>query len=142
VWSTRQYSLTGSDGTAWQDMDGSNLAATIMPWTNDLAVLSGNADLWTSNAGYNQDLGISISGGEYGSGQLVAWKESGGFAGTYSPNAAYVQTVVPLQAGVQYQIKLVWKSNKADLGTIWAGAGPIGGNFSPTRLTADLMPAG
>src|SRR5947209_4880848 len=63
------------------------------------AVLSGNADLWTSVAGYNQDLGISVSGTGQSvyptrAGQPEAWKESGGFAGTFSPNAAFVQTVV------------------------------------------------
>jgi hypothetical protein len=103
------------------------------------AILSGNSDLWTSSAGYNQDIGLWISGGSYGSGQVVAWKESGGFAGTFSPNAAYVHTVLPLQSGTTYTVKLVWKSNKADPGTIWAGAGPISGNFSPTRLTAELL---
>jgi len=35
----------------------------------------------------------------------------------------------------------VWKTNKPASGaTIYAGAGPIGGKFSPTRLT--LIPMG
>jgi hypothetical protein len=110
----------------------------VTPTSAVNATISGNADLFTSNAGYNQDIGIWISGGSYGSGQVVAWKESGGFAGTFSPNAAYVQTVLPLASGVQYTIKLQWKTNQADPGTIWAGAGPIGGKYSPTRLTAEL----
>ena len=78
---------------------------------------------------------VFISGGAYGTGTLVAWKESGGFAGTFSPNAAYVQTVIPLAAASTYTITLKWKANKATTGTIYAAAGSTG-NFSPTRVTA------
>jgi len=141
--STQQYTLTGSDGATWVDIDPTNLKLSITPTSNVNAVLSGNADLWTSTAGYNQDMAIWISGGSYGSGQVVAWKESGGFAGTFSPNAAFVQDVLPLQSGVTYTVKLQWKTNKADpSGTIWAGAGPLPGThqYSPTRLTAELLP--
>ena len=139
--SSQQYTLTGSDGSSWMDMDASKLLLTLTPTTNSTAILSGNADLWTSSAGYNQDMGIWISGGSYGSGQLVAWKESGGPAAN-SPDAAYVQVPVRLIGGTTYSVKLVWKSNKADPSTIWAGAGPIGGAFSPTRLTAEVVPSG
>jgi outer membrane protein assembly factor BamB len=139
--STQQYTLTGSDGATWQSMDTTNLQQSITPTSNVNAIIGGNADLWTSSTGYNQDLGIWISGGSYGTGQVVAWKESGGFAGTYSPNAAYVHTVLPLSASTTYTVKLVWKSNKSDPGTIWAGAG-AGSPFSPTRLTAELIPTG
>jgi hypothetical protein len=142
--STQQYSLSNSDGITWVNMDATNLSLTLTPQQDVLAVISGNSDLWTSQAGYNQDIGIMISGGAYPShaGQPEAWKESGGFAGTYSPNAAFVQTVLQLVAGVAYTITLVWKANKSATGaTIWAGAGPIGGRFSPTRLTAQLIPA-
>jgi hypothetical protein len=102
--------------------------------------VSGNADLWTANAGYNQDLGIfvSVNGA---SPVLVAWKESGGFAGTFSPNAAFVQTVYPMTAGNTYVFSLGWKTNKPASGTIFVGAGPIGSAYSPTRLTAYLLPA-
>jgi RHS repeat-associated protein len=142
VASTQQYTLTASDGNTWADLDATHLATTITPTTDSSAILSANADLWTSSTGYNQDIGIWVSGGSYGSGQLVAWKESGGFAGTNSPNAAFVHAVIPMAAGITYTIKLRWKANKADPGTIWAGAGPIGGQFSPTRLTAQLEPTG
>src|SRR5207253_559170 len=101
------------------------------------ALLSANADLWTQNAGVNQDLGIFVSGGTFGSGQIVGWKESGGNAGTFSPNAAYAQAVVPLAAATPYVIKLQWKANHATTGTILAAAG-LGPVFSPTRLTAQL----
>jgi hypothetical protein len=51
--------------------------------------LSGNVDLWTANAGVNQDVGLMVSGVAYGTGgQVVVWKESGGFAGTFSSKAA------------------------------------------------------
>jgi hypothetical protein len=70
----------------------------------------------------------------------VAWKESGGFAGTFSPNAAYVETVQHLDAGVQYTYWLAWKTNKQAAGkTIFAAAGPLPPSttsFSPTTLTA------
>jgi hypothetical protein len=42
---------------------------------------------------------------------VPAWKESGGFASTYSPNAAFVQALVPMAAGNSYTVVLVWKSN-------------------------------
>ena len=88
-----------------------------------------------------------VSGGAYGTGgQVVAWKESGGFAGTFSPNAAFVQTVLPLAGSTTYTIRLVWKANHATSGTIYAaaGAGPPP-YFSPTRLTVQATsepPAG
>lgn len=140
--STAQYSLTGSDGRSWMDLDPATLSTSVTPSANVTAIVSGNADLWTSSAGYNQDLGIWISGGSYGAGQIVAWKQSSGFAGTVSPNAVFVETVLPLTSGTSYQIKLKWKTNKPDSGTIWAGAGPIGGRFSPTRLTVEQEPRG
>jgi hypothetical protein len=145
VASAQQYRLTGSDGVTWVDMDSTSttpLLLTITPAFNCQAILSGNSDLWTSVAAFNQDIAIVISGGAYGTGQVVAWKESGGFAGTFLPNAAFVQTVQPLAAGTAYTIKLQWKANKAGSSTIWAGAGPIpagSSTFSPTRLTAMLI---
>ena len=66
-------------------------------------------------------------------GQPEAWKESGGFAGTFSPNAAFVQTVIPVTGGQAYTARLVWKTNKADSGSIYAGAGPIGTASSAAR---------
>jgi len=141
--STQQYTLASSDGTTWYAIDSTNLSLSITPGFKALAIITGNSDLWTSNAGYNQDIGIAIGGGSYPttSGQPEAWKESGGFAGTFSPNAASVQTVQQLALGTSYTIKLQWKANKNAPGaTIWAGAGPIGGKFSPTRLTVMLVP--
>ena len=136
--STQQYTLSGSDGTTWNDIDPSHLGLSVTPATDSMAVLSAGADLWTENAGYNQDLGINVGG------TIVAWKESGGFAGTFSPNAAFVQTVFPMTAGITYGIKLQWKANKsAGAAIIAAGAGPwpLGtSNFSPTTLSARLIP--
>jgi hypothetical protein len=134
--STLQYTLTGSNGSTWVDLDGTNLSTTITPLSDSVALLGGNADLFTADTGYNQDLAITVNG------TVVAWKESGGFAGTFSPNAAFVQARVVMTHGVAYTIKLQWKANKADTGSIWAGAGPISGRFSPTRLTAELFPTG
>jgi Fibronectin type III domain len=140
--SSRQYSLGGNNGSAWVDMDATNLSVSFTPAADSYAVLSGNVDLWTANKGFNQDVGISVTGGAYPTtaGQPQAWKESGGFAGTFSPNAAYVQTVIPVLASATYIAKLQWKANKPDSGTIFAGAGPIAGAFSPTRITVQLIP--
>jgi outer membrane protein assembly factor BamB len=137
--STAQYVLPANDGSTWTDIDSSSLSQSITPASNVTAIIGGNADLWTATAGVNQDLGIFISGGSFGSGQLVAWKESGGNAGTFSPNAAFVQTVVSLSAATAYTIKLQWKSNlAAGSGTVYAGAGGAA-PFSPTRLTVETV---
>ena len=103
--------------------------------SGDSASAISQAFLWTAAAGYNQDIGIFVS--EDGTTPtLVAWKESGGFAGTFSPNAAYVQVVYTVNPGHTYVFSLEWKTNKAASGaTIYAGAGPIGSAYSPTRLT-------
>ena len=142
---TTQPRLSGSDGAVWRDIDA-GLSAPFTPTANGFVIASSNADLWTSVAGYNQDLGITVSGGTYPTtaGQPEAWKESGGFAGTYSPNAAFVQTVVPVVANTPYTFKLQWKTNKSSpaTATIWAGAGPINGQFSPTRLALQFVPSG
>jgi len=148
--SAQQYQLPNSDGTSWQDLDATNLALTVTPTANSVAIISGNADLWTTMAGFNQDLGIYLqeSDSTQYPGNIVAWKESGGFAGTFSPNAAFVQTVLPLTANTTYHLKLRWKTNKNTTNNgevIVAGAGPWpsgSSTFSPTRLTVQLLPAG
>jgi hypothetical protein len=138
--STTQYTLSNSSGSSWTEIDAANLTATLSPSVSEDAVVSGNADLWTANAGYNQDLGIEVSV-DGATPVLVAWKESGGFAGTFSPNAAFVQEVYPLTAGNTYVFSLWWKTNRAAPGaTIYAGAGSSP-TFSPTRITAYVLPA-
>jgi hypothetical protein len=145
--SWQQYRLTGSDGVTWQPIDTSALALTITPTVDSAAILTANADLWTANAGVNQDLAIFVSGSGYDAVHPVSWKESGGLNGTFSPNAAAVQAVLKeplhptLKAGTTYTVMLEWKANHATLGTIFAGAG-AGTPFSPTRLTAELVPLG
>jgi hypothetical protein len=146
--STQQYHLAGSDGTTWQDIDGTGaLGLTVTPVVDSTAVVSGNVDLWTATAGYNQDIGINLAEADPSAypGNIVSWKESGGYAGTFSPNAAFVQGVVPLTHGVTYHFKLQWKTNKNAPGAIiYAGAGPwpaVGGAYSPTRLTLQVVPA-
>ncbi len=139
---TLQYTLANSDGATWTAMDASNLKLAITPHYNCQAILSGSADLWTANAGFNQDIGIAVAGGVYPTtaGQPEGWKESGGFAGTFSPNAAHIETIVPLAAGIAYTMTLVWKTNHSGTSTIAAGAGPIAAKYSPTRLSAWLVP--
>jgi hypothetical protein len=138
VVSTSQYHLTGSNGSTWQDIDSTNLSESVPVPSDMTAVISGNADLFTGNAGFNQDIGINVDG------SIASWKESGGFAGTFSPNAAFVQAVIPLTLlASPHTVKLQWKTNKNAPGaTIYAGAGPLPTttNFSPTRLTVILLP--
>ena len=136
------YSLAGSDGASWQPLDASALALSFTPAADGSAVLSASADLWTEVAGYNEDLGLFLSSGG-GPESLVAWKEGGGVAAGYSPNAVYALSTVPVTHGVTYSVRLKWKTNRAAPGvSIHAGAGTYGTGFSPTRLTARLLPAG
>jgi hypothetical protein len=132
--------LPSNDGQSWRDVDAANLSLSITPPGDCLAILTGNADLWTTTAGFNQDLGIAVSSalGTYNA-DRVGWKESGAIIGTYSPNAAYVQTSFPMVGATTYTVKLQWKSNRAQGSpTIYAGAG-AGAPYSPTRLTAQLV---
>ena len=138
--SMQQYWLTGNDGAMWVDVDSTNLSLTITPQATTTAMVSANADLWTANAGINQDLGIDVAGGTYPTvpGQPEAWKESGGYGGTYSPNAAFVRSTIAMQAGTTYTVKLKWKTNKPQgSAVIFAGAGQ--GTYSTTRLSVQLV---
>ena len=149
VVSTNQFTLANSDGATWKPMDATYLATSLTPASDSLAILNANADLWTANVGYNQDIGIAVSGGTgagttypTAAGQPETWKESGGYAGTFSPNAASVHTILALKGGSTYTFKLVWKTNKLASGaSIFAGGGPIGSAYSPTRMTVQMMPA-
>jgi len=68
----------------------------------------------------------------------VTWKESGGSA-NLAPNAAFVYGDVTLAASATpYTITIVWKANKPDSHTIYAGAGAVS-PYSPTWLTATLL---
>jgi hypothetical protein len=137
---TGQPGLAGSDGMTWTTL-GTGAPITLAPTANSTAILGANADLWTSSPGYNQDLGIFVSVNS-GPDTLIAWKESGGYAGIFSPNAAFVHSVYAMTAGTTYVFKLKWKTNRSDPGAIYAGAGPIGAQYSPTRLTAEVLPSG
>src|SRR5258708_23763991 len=90
--SATQYLLTGSDGVTWQPMDPSNLIVSFTPSVDSWAVLRGNADLWTSNPGFNQDIGVAVVGGGGSPSRGVypavprqpeAWTESDGSNRTY-----------------------------------------------------------
>ncbi|MBV8529381.1 MAG: IPT/TIG domain-containing protein [Candidatus Dormibacteraeota bacterium] len=143
--STRQYTLTasgGDDGTAWRDVDATGLRLSITPQSNATVVLTGNADLWTSTTGVNQDLGIDVSPAcGNTSASPASWKESGGYGGTFSPNAAYVQLRCTMTGGVTYTVKLRWRSNHAMASgqQIWIGAGSAP-TFSPSSLDASVVP--
>jgi len=139
--STLQYTLAGSDGTSWSDVDASRLQVATSPCSDSTGLITANADLFTSTAGVNQDIGIFVDVDGIASATPLAWKESGGFNGTFSPNAAYAQAEFPMPAGHVYTARLKWKASKSTGGTIFAGAGPLsGGGYSPSRLTLDLFP--
>ncbi|MDQ6877749.1 MAG: hypothetical protein M3082_08635, partial [Candidatus Dormibacteraeota bacterium] len=139
---SQQYHYSNSNGSTWKPIDPAHLSLTVVPPTDGKLVLSGNADLWVSTAGYNQDIGIMVTGGIYGTNTLAAWKESGGLASNFNPNAAFVMDVLPVQTGVSYTLTLVWKASRSDPYTIWAGAGPVAQKFSPTSLTSIFLPTG
>ena len=121
------------------EVDAARLELSISPSSSEIALLGANADLWTAAAGFNQDLAIFVSVNGAAD-QLVAWKESGGYAGTFSPNAAFAQAAYSLASGSSYVFKLKWKTNRAaGAATIYAGAGPLGGQYSPTRISALLI---
>ncbi len=147
---TTQMGLAGSNGSTWVDMDATNLHITISPHFHCQAIVTVNADLFTDTAGLNQDIGVRATSstappgvGLYPTtaGQPEAWKESGGPV-KFGPNAAFLQTVLPMRAGLTYNLFAVWKANKAATSAqhIYAGAGPIGSKFSPTRMTVQLVP--
>jgi len=137
--STRQYQLPNGDGETWTDIDPSRLSLTFKPALKSVAIISGNADLWTNRTGVNQDIGVFISVNGAAD-TLIGWKESGGYGGTFSPNAAFLSIPYAVAAGDTYLVKLKWKTNKPAVGaTIYAGAGPIGSDYSPTRLSAKLV---
>jgi hypothetical protein len=120
-----QLRLANSDGATWQPMD----AATVLVGgahssVDCVMILSANSDLWTENWGYNQDLAIVETIGQDPTEHVLAWKESGGYAGAFSPNAAFVEAVVQISANVSYNFALRWKQNKSGPNTIHAGAGP------------------
>lgn len=137
-----QYSLSNNDGVNWVGLDPANLdTAPIPTGVAGTLVASVNVDLFTGQAGYNQDIAIYVSV-DGGADQLLAWKESGGFAGVFSPNAAYVKTAQAATAGHTYAFKVKWKANKNAAGaTIWAGAGPGPFPWSHTSLVVTFIPA-
>jgi hypothetical protein len=136
--SSQQYALPNSNGATWTVLVSKTLAVHESPSTVMSVLAGGNADLWTATAGVNQDIGIfvSVNGGTP---ELLAWKESGGVKGAFSPNAAFVQGVMQLTAGNSYTFLLEWKTNHACACTIYAGAGPAA-PYSPTSLTLEQIP--
>jgi hypothetical protein len=117
-------SLIGSDGNTWQLMNAV-MNVSVPGSDNTYALVGANADLFTDTAGYNQDIALFVTDSATPSvDTLLAWKESGGFAGTLSPNAAYVEATFPLASGHTYTFKLKWKTNKNAPGVgIYASAG-------------------
>ena len=136
LWSAADAEPTVTDDVSAlePEIDGTDLVATFSPSIDEDTIISGNADRWTAEAGYNQDLGIFVSV-DGGTPQPLAWEESAGFAGTFSPDAVLVETAYPVTAGNTYVFSLWWKTNRsASPAVIYAGAGPPGGPYSPSSL--------
>jgi hypothetical protein len=137
--SINQYNLPNSDGATWVPLDAA-LNTTVVAAANGTIVLGGNVDLFTGQAGFNQDVAIFVQDNTAAD-ALVAWKESGGFAGVFSPNAAFVKATFPAVATHTYIFKLKWKANKNASGaTIYAAAGPGPSPWSQTSLVAQFVP--
>lgn len=148
---TKLLALRNSDGATFVDMmpdgtqgltGGPDLVLAITPAFDCYAVITGSASLYADTANYSQDIGIFVSGSTPPQG-IVGWAESGGLAPN-TPNAAYVEAIVPLFRGVAYDVRLKWKGNHASTATIRSGAGPFPitaglTNVSPTRLTVFLV---
>ena len=152
---TKLLALKNNDGATFVDMmpdnspgigltGGPDLVLSITPLFDCLAILTGNASLYTSTPGYNQDMGIYVSPSS-ASQNIVAWEEAGQ-ANIQLPNAAVVQTVFPMTRGTTYDVRLKWKTNirQASGAVIRSGAGPFPRtsgltSVSPTRLTALLI---
>lgn len=141
---TSSYSLgvRQPDGAStWYEVDPRLRIQITAPAAGSL-LLGANMDLWTAGRGYNQDLAIFSGSNCANQANLVSWKESGGFAGTLSPNAAFVEGSVPVTAGQANSFTLCWKANSvAPPGTVNGAAGTADTYFSPTRLTAEFVPA-
>jgi hypothetical protein len=155
---TKLLMLQGNDGNSWTDMmpDGSpgigltggpDLVMDITPSFNCLALITGNADLYTDTAATSQDIALFVnpSGLPAANQNIVAWKESGA-SGVNSPNAAFVQAVFAMTRGTSYNVRMKWKSavQMAAGAHIRAGAGPFPKtagltSVSPTRLTVQLL---
>jgi hypothetical protein len=106
------------------------------------AVITANVDLFTTTAGYNQDLGIYVTPmpSDCGNANPVAWKEAGGYT-TYAPASTFVQAVCSLSAGTSYTVSLWWKTNIPAPGvTIYAGA-RTAAPYSPSEISAVLSPS-
>ena len=76
--SAGQYTLDASAGdnsATWRSVDPSKLSISMTPTTSCWAHVTGNADLWTADAGYNQDVGIEVTQGGWSA--VTAWKEFG-----------------------------------------------------------------
>jgi hypothetical protein len=125
--STSQYATSS---TSWTEINHANLTTTVTFTSTTTARLSAAADLFVSPAGPNADLGICVVTGTGSCSGAVAWQEAGG-SSSFQPMASAVQTLYNFSAGT-YTVGLVWKASAA--GTIYAGAGPIAGQYSPTML--------
>jgi RHS repeat-associated protein/fimbrial isopeptide formation D2 family protein len=141
---TMQYGGADPGGQIWTPLGPS---VTVTPTVGSLAVMDGNASLFTTGSHFHPDevnpnLGICVSeaGGPC---NIVGWKESGGQI-AFSPDATLVQLASDLKAQTQYTIKLMWATNTpvpASVGTVtmYSGAGG-GGVLTPTSLGVTLIP--
>ena len=130
--------------TAYVPAGGPDLNLNITPLFDCIALITGNASLYSGTPGYHQSFGIYVSGSTAPQ-SIVAWQEAGQ-PQQELPNAAFVQAVYPMTRGTAYNVRLKWKPNVAmpSGAVIRAGAGPFPKasgltSVSPTRLTVLLI---
>lgn len=115
-----------TSSTSWTLMDSTNLDTTFTPSSTGTALLTASADVFTTTAGTNQDLGICVAAAGTitagcANGTVVTWAENAG-ANTYMPIAALVQGTSAVTSGTTYTVGVVWRASSAN--AIDAGAGP------------------
>jgi len=76
--------LSNNDGNTWVTLDVTNLATTIAPSANSMAI-GGNVELFPSSAGYNLRLQAEVEDQQPGGGGLIVYAAAGGRA-PFSPS--------------------------------------------------------
>jgi transposase len=137
VTSNLRYELEDLDSTTWVPLDSHRLTLTICSPRECQIMVTGYANLSTSNRRIAAHFGVQHSGIPYGTADILCWQETGG--GTMA--AVTVQAITKARADVIYTLSLVWKPSVPISGPdrIIAGAG-TSHPYSPSGLSAQLIP--
>ena len=120
--------------------EGPGKASTLLP--SDEIAIDPDRDVLVVAGVRRPQVGIATNNGD-AIGRARGWDRAAeGSAGILSPNAAFVETVIPVPMGTAPGFILQWKTNidaRSSGARIYAGAGPIGVRYSPTRLSAEII---